>query len=77
MIFKTLFCLMKELQHFFIIFLTTCMHPGRILPQDPVYDPLKGSYKIQGRIWYEDLTGSYRILCMIVKNPVGPFEDFL
>ena len=23
-----------------------------------------------------DLIGSYRILCRILKNPVGPFEDF-
>ena len=24
----------------------------------------------------QDPIGSYRILCRILKNPVGPFEDF-
>ena len=40
------------------------LSPGRKSCQDP------------GRILY-DAAGSYRILCRILRNPVGPFEDFL
>ena len=53
-------------------------NPARILPQDP-----ERSWQDPERSWQDPAksvriysVGSYKILDRILKNPVGPFEDF-